>query len=76
MVLNQTCCCKCNKISNTVHPRRFVRRTMFNVSNSTIENKYVKGSGVGAKNRFARRALARRACSSKTCNPENLKNTM
>jgi hypothetical protein len=75
MGVNQTCCCKCNKISNTVHPRRFVRRTMFNVSNSTIENKFVKGSGVGAKNRFARRALARRACSSKTCKPEEINNS-
>ena len=75
MGVNKTCCCKCNKISNTVHPRRFVRRTMFNVSNSTIENKFVKGSGVGAKNRFARRALARRACSSKTCKPEEINNS-
>tara|TARA_B000000557_G_C20776645_1_gene444508 strand:- start:864 stop:1001 length:138 start_codon:yes stop_codon:yes gene_type:complete len=45
------------------------------VSNSTIENKFVKGAGVGATNSFARRALARRACSSKTCKPEEINNS-
>ena len=75
MGVNKTCCCKCNKTSNTVHPRRFIRRTMFNVLNSTIENKFVKGAGVGATNSFARRALARRACSSKTCKPEEINNS-
>ncbi len=70
MVVNQTCCCKCNKVSNRVQTKRFVSRTMFSVSKSTIENRHTVGAGVGAKSRFVRRALSRRACSSKTCNPE------
>ena len=67
MVVNQTCCCKCNKISGTYQTRRFVRRSLYYVSRSTIENTYTPGAGVGARNRFVRKALYRRAYSTKVC---------
>ena len=48
------------------------RRLIFtNKANGSIENRYIPGSGVGARSIFTRRALSRNAQPKKQCTDQN-----
>jgi penicillin V acylase-like amidase (Ntn superfamily) len=43
-----------------------------NKANGSIENRYIPGSGVGARSRFVRKALSKKAKSKKECQDKNI----
>ena len=61
-----TKCCFPKSISNTSF-KKWNNANSMTFQNYNIENKYVSGSGVGARSRFVRSALLNR-CSVNCCN--------